>query len=436
MNMDLMHLETFLEARADAATREANRHLAEKARHEDEAQINQGVAIFCERASTRVRGLREFLLQAPSGLTIGITATVEAEPAPAPAPVDEPAAGAVAGDAEPVAGAAAVAAADELPARDDPIHDDSAVAETAGPDGDDLPSDAPVGAEGGGGAGPGGAAGEEADAEDKHEAARREIMKLIGDRNDKTDMMKSALATVPGKPKSLSDVPVEYLSGLVLLIQSDLELLQNAPAAEPEPVHAQEPERLVPRHDPVPEADGMTVYDQRLLDVMRMNLDRHGVCGIKPHGLCEIADLDKDVVGASISRLLRARRIVHVSQGTYRVSQRGSSFPPLGEQKAGPAKVAARKPIPRVSEPPKPLQPQAIAALADKLMDLFAQAAANAGDDRAMFGREGLVKRFDVTEYRIDEALEELTRRGQIETVAGLKGHITVRLLKPTETAA
>jgi hypothetical protein len=367
MNMDLMHLEDFLAARADAATREANRHLAEKARYEDEAQINQGVAIFCERASTRVRGLREFLLQAPSGLTIGITATVEGEPAPAPAKVDEPAAGAVTGDAPTVKGNAPVDEAEVVPAGEDRVDDVRLVAD---------PADAPV-------------------------------------------------PIIPTAP----DVEPEMGEGGSAADQAG----DEADAVE---AAAPVPERLVPRFSVTPEADGLTEYDQRYLDVMRLNLDRHGVCNLKAFDICDIAELDKKVVGAAIGRLIRARRIHHVSQNRYRVALKGASFPPVNEREPVPAKVAAPKPKIAPSAPVPSLQPAAVETVAEKLMELFVRAATNAGDGMAMFGREGLEKRFDVSAHRIEEAVYLLESRGDIEWIQGLKGHITVKVLKMAEAAA
>jgi hypothetical protein len=69
-------------------------------------------------------------------------------------------------------------------------------------------------------------------------------------------------------------------------------------------------------------------------------------------------------------------------------------------------------------------------------MDLFVKAATNAGEGMAMFGREGLEKRFDVSAHRIEEAVYLLESRGDIEWIQGLKGHITVKVLKMAEAAA
>jgi hypothetical protein len=88
------------------------------------------------------------------------------------------------------------------------------------------------------------------------------------------------------------------------------------------------PDRLVPRFAATPEADGLTDYDQRFLDVMRLNLDRHGICSLKPADVADFAGIKRTAVGASISRLIRARRVVRLCRDSYRVSQRGASFPP------------------------------------------------------------------------------------------------------------
>jgi hypothetical protein len=111
MTMDLMQLEAFLDDRCGHATEQANRHLSEKARHEHEAERNKEVAVYCERAAVRIRGLREYLMQAPSGLSIEISAMVKAEPDSAPAPVDERPAGPVSDGNAPVAPAEADAEA-------------------------------------------------------------------------------------------------------------------------------------------------------------------------------------------------------------------------------------------------------------------------------------------------------------------------------------
>lgn len=426
MTMDLMHLEDFLDARAVVATREANRHLSEKARHEDEAERNKEVAVYCERAAVRIRGLREYLMQAPSGIAIEISAMVKADPAPEPAPVDEPTADPVAGGDDGAKGTAPVAPAEAGPVRDDPVPADTAVADPVPAAGDDVPADAEVGDDRGAEGSGAGEAGAEANAEDPHEAARAAIRALIGERNDKTDMLKSALATIPGKPKKLSSVSVEYLAGLVDLIKSDLARLECAPAEDTAPKQpAQSPmeERLVPRLTVTPEAEGLTEYDQRFLDVMRMNLDRNGLCKLKPFDICEIADLNKATAGSCISRLIKARRIVHSSGGAYRVSDKGGSFPPM--QKAETPAVP-------------PARPKVVSALADRFLQKFADVAAKKNTDTVMFGREFLIEFAGAAKgdfLPVDHALAELGSRRAIEVTHRDKMNVTVRVLPIAEAA-
>jgi hypothetical protein len=368
MNMDPMQLEAFLDARCGHATEQANRHLSEKARHDEEAQRSKQIASFCGRAAVRVRGLREYLLDAPSGLTIGITATVEAEPAPAPSTVDEPAAVAVAGDEPAVAGNAPVSQADAATECVDRVDDIGVV---------DGPLDAFL----------------------PFIPAATEVALAMGE------------ARSPADPDSdEADAPTPLTAGAM-------------------------EERLVPRFAVTPESDGLTDYDQRFLDVMRLNLDRHGICSLKPADIAEIAGLARNVAGVCIAHLMRHRRIVRVSRG-FRVSQQGASFPPVGEREPVAASIPAPKPKISPSAPVPSLQPVAVECLAEKLMELFVKAATNAGDGMAMFGREGLEKRFDVSAHRIEEAVYLLESRGDIEWIQGLKGHITVKVLKQAEAAA
>ena len=347
-----------------------------------------------------------------------------AEPTPAPAPVDERAADPVAEGDDGAKGTAPVAQAEAGPVRDDPVPADHADADPVSAAGDDVETDAEVGdARGGEGSGTS-EAGKEAHAKDQYDATFKAIWALIGDRNDRADMMKSALATIPGKPKKLSGVPVEYLAGLVDLIKSDLARLQNPPAEDSAP-EAQSPmeERLVPRLTVTPEAEGLTEYDQRFLDVMRMNLDRHGLCKLKPFDICEIADLKKATAGSCVLRLLKARRIVHSSGGAYRVSDKGGSFPPM--QKVETPAVP-------------PARPKVVSALADRMMQKFADVAAKKNTDTVMFGREFLIEFAGAAKgdfLPVDHALAELGSRRAIEVTHRDKMNVTVRVLPIAEAA-
>ncbi|MCD1645274.1 hypothetical protein [Aurantimonas coralicida] len=182
-------------------------------------------------------------------------------------------------------------------------------------------------------------------------------------------------------------------------------------------------ERLVPRLTVTPEAEGLTEYDQRFLDVMRMNLDRHGLCKLKPFDICEIADLNKATAGSCISRLIKARRIVHSSGGAYRVSDKGGSFPPM--QKAETPAVP-------------PARPKVVSALADQLLQKFADVAAKKNTDTVMFGREFLIEFAGAAKgdfLPVDQALAELGSRRVIEVTHRDKMNVTVRVLPIAEAA-
>ncbi|WP_370194397.1 MULTISPECIES: hypothetical protein [Aurantimonas] len=359
MTMDLMQLEAFLDARCGHATEQANRHLSEKARHEDEAERNKQVAVFCDRAAVRIRGLREYLLQAPSGLAIEISASVKAEPAPEPAPVDD---------------------------RADAVSPECGVV-SGGGDADRLA--------------------DEGDAPLRHD----EAAVLPGTRAEHNDA---------GDAKE-PERPVPEPAGAASSVQDDTADTDESPAA-PE---AQSPmeERLVPRLSVTPEAEGLTEYDQRFLDVMRMNLDRNGLCKLKPFDICAIADLNKATAGSCVLRLLKARRIVHSSGGAYRVSDKGGSFPPM--QKAETPAVP-------------PARPKVVSALADQLLEKFAAVAAKQNTDTVMFGREFLIEFAGAAKgdfLPVDHALAELGSRRAIEVTHRDKMNVTVRVLPIAEAA-
>jgi len=196
-------------------------------------------------------------------------------------------------------------------------------------------------------------------------------------------------------------------------------------AGEEADAPAQSPmeERLVPRLTVTPEAEGLTEYDQRFLDVMRMNLDRHGLCKLKPFDICEIADLDRLTVGSCVLRLIKARRIVHSSGGAYRVSDKGGSFPPM--QKAETPAVP-------------PARPKVVSALADRMLQKFADVAVKKNTDTVMFGREFLIEFAGAAKgdfLPVDHALAELGSRRAIEVTHRDKMNVTVRVLPIAEAA-
>ncbi|MEC5289410.1 MULTISPECIES: helix-turn-helix domain-containing protein [unclassified Aurantimonas] len=448
MNMDLMQLEAFLDARCETATEQANRHLSEKARHEDEAQIQQEIAVFCDRAASRVRGLREYLLQAPSGLAIEISATVKAEPSPAPAPVDERA------DPE-LPGSGMVSAAQEGNADGDdahdggsPAHPDTASETISG--GDEAPSEAAsdvavvvaevpaVNME----KEPSEAhprvedeapAGKEADAGKKPSRAIDPVVidrmaelwdegKTIREIAEATGLTKG---TVAGTTFRLRDRFPK---------RGPVQFQPKAPAQSPME------ERLVPRMTSTPEAGGLTEDDQRLLDVMRMNRDRRGVCGITAKAAAEIAGLNNSVhvVGGRVRRLVKAGRMTVTEIGNqkiHRVSDKGGVFPTW--QASEPSPMAERM-VPRPAAPTLPANPKAVASLADRLLAKFADASAKIKNDTVMFGREFLIEFAGAAKgdfLPVDHALAELGSRREIEVTHRDKANVTVRLLKIAEAA-
>jgi hypothetical protein len=246
MTMDLMQLEAFLDDRCGHATEQANRHLSEKARHEDEAERNKQVAVYCERAAVRIRGLREYLLQAPSGLAIEISATVKAESTPEPAPVDERAPGPVAGGDDGAEGTAPVAEAEAGPVRDDPVPADTAVADPVPAAGDDVAADAEVGDDRGTEGSGADEAGNEAHAGRKNSRAIApevvDRMAVLWDEGKTVREIAEAVGLTKGT-----------VAGTTFRLR-DRFPKREAVASKPKPEPAQSPmaERLVPRPVPAP----------------------------------------------------------------------------------------------------------------------------------------------------------------------------------------
>ncbi|MDE0922506.1 hypothetical protein [Aurantimonas coralicida] len=246
MTMDLMHLEDFLDARAVVATREANRHLSEKARHEDEAERNKEVAVYCERAAVRIRGLREYLMQAPSGIAIEISAMVKADPAPEPAPVDERPADPVAGGDDGAEGTASIAPAEAGPVRDDPVPADTAVADLVLVPGDDVPADAEVGDDRGTEGSGAGEAGKEAHAGRKNSRAIApevvDRMAVLWDEGKTVREIAEAVGLTKGT-----------VAGTTFRLRDRFPKREPLPfKPKPEPAQSPMAERLVPRPVPAP----------------------------------------------------------------------------------------------------------------------------------------------------------------------------------------
>ena len=88
--LDLIQLDTFLQVEKCRADEEAGLHISAKDRHAEESKAAAKRAKFMDHAARRVRGLKEFLAGAPSGLVINLYAEIEAGEMPAPLAEPDP----------------------------------------------------------------------------------------------------------------------------------------------------------------------------------------------------------------------------------------------------------------------------------------------------------------------------------------------------------